>query len=304
MIRVRVETGIIDPGDLGLLFEPLGQFQCILGVPGHSQMQRLEPLEEQEGVERRHAASHVTKELGSGFDDVRQRAEGFDVFDAVIARVRLSQFRILSVRPVEFSRIDNRPTDTGPVPADELRAAMHDNIDAMLDRPQEYRCRNRIVADDRYLVFVGDIRYLVVPQYVVFGITDGFDVDQARIVFDRFGEVFRISRIHKSDFDTKLGECVAEKCHGPAVERIRGDDMTAGPANVEDAHVDRGLARTQRQTAHPAFQSRQPLLEHVGRRIHQSRINISEFLQRKQIRRMVRIPECVTGRLIDRDCSA
>ena len=59
VISMRFEPGVVHPVDLRLLLEPLRQRQRILRVPCHAQVQRLDPLQEQEGIERGHAATHI-----------------------------------------------------------------------------------------------------------------------------------------------------------------------------------------------------------------------------------------------------
>ena len=304
VVRVRFESRVVHPGYLRLFFEPLCQLQRVLGVPWHTQMQRFEPLQKQKRVERRHTTAHITEELGPGFDDVRQLADGLDVFYAVIARVRFSHFRVTAVRPVEFTRIDNRAADACAVPADEFRAAMNDNVDAVFEGPEKNRRGNSIVANHRHTVFMSYLGDLIILQDVILWIADGLDINQPGIVFYRPGKILRILRIDKSHFNAKFGESMAKERHRPAVKRIRGHNMTAGTANVKDAHIYRRLARTECQAAHSAFQGRQPLFQHVRRRIHQPGIDIAEFLQREKIGCVVRILKYVAGRLINRYGSA
>jgi len=46
MIWVGFEAGVVNPGDLGLLFEPLRQGQGVFAVPWHTQVQGFEALDE------------------------------------------------------------------------------------------------------------------------------------------------------------------------------------------------------------------------------------------------------------------
>ena len=56
-------------------------------------MQRLNSLQEQKRVKRRHTRTHIPQELHPRLEDIRQIAEALDIFDTVITRVRLGQFR-------------------------------------------------------------------------------------------------------------------------------------------------------------------------------------------------------------------
>ena len=76
--------------------------------------------------------------------------------------------------------------------------------------------------------------------------------------------------------------------------------MTARTANVKNADIYSRLARAECQAAHSAFQGRQPLFQHVRRRIHQPGVDIAEFLQSEEIGGMIRILKNIAGRLINR----
>ena len=97
---------------------------------------------------------------------------------------------------------------------------------------------------------------------------------------------------------------MAKERNGAAVERVRGDDMAAGAADVEDAHVDGRLAGTQGQPADASFHGGQSLLQHVRRRIHQPCVDVAELLQRKQPARVSRVFEAIARCLIDRQRTA
>jgi len=59
------------------------------------------------------------------------------------------------------------------------------------------------------------------------------------------------------------------------------------------------MARTNRQGSHTPLQGSNPLLKNIGGWIHNPRVNIPEFLQGEKIRRMFRILEKVSARLIN-----
>jgi hypothetical protein len=45
---------------------------------------------------------------------------------------------------------------------------------------------------------------------------------------------------------------------------------------------------------------RDALLEHVVGRVHDARVDVAEFLEREQVRRVIGVLELVRGRLVDR----
>ena len=120
-----------------MFFEPLGQLQCVFAVAGHTQMQRLDSLQKQKRVKWRHTRAHIAQQLDPCLEDIREIAEGFDVFEAVVARVRLGKFGEFAVCPVEIAGIDDNAADACAVAADELCAAMNNNIDAVFNRPEQ-----------------------------------------------------------------------------------------------------------------------------------------------------------------------
>ena len=73
--------------------------------------------------------------------------------------------------------------------ADEFRAAIYDDIDSVIDRPEQDWCHYRVVADDGHAVFMCDLGDLFVFEDIVLGVAEAFDVYQACVVFDGLGEV-------------------------------------------------------------------------------------------------------------------
>ncbi len=73
MARVGVEARVADPCDLGPLLQPLGDRQCVLAVTLDPQRERLEALEEQEGVERAERRPEIAETLDPQLEDERQR---------------------------------------------------------------------------------------------------------------------------------------------------------------------------------------------------------------------------------------
>ena len=92
----RLEARERDPLDLVARLEPLGDGLRVLRVALHAQAQRLEPLEEQERVERRDRGADVALVLQPGLEDVLrgpQRLGQLREHEAVVARVGLGEVR-------------------------------------------------------------------------------------------------------------------------------------------------------------------------------------------------------------------
>ena len=92
-----------------------------------------------------------------------------------------------------------------------------------------------------------------------------------------------------------------EQLVGSAVEVVGRHDLVAQPRDREQGVRDRRLSRRDAQRAGSAFDRGDPLFEDVRRRVHQPRVDVAEFLQREQIRGVLRALEHVRGGLVDRD---
>ena len=91
--RVRLEARVVDPRDALVPLEVPGDGERVRRVPLHPQRQRLEALQEEERVERRHRRAGVPQQHRPDAADVRRRAERVAPDDAVVGRVRLRQAR-------------------------------------------------------------------------------------------------------------------------------------------------------------------------------------------------------------------
>src|SRR3990170_3018928 len=67
--RVRLEARVTDPAHLRSDLEPPRHRERVLAVPGDAQGQRLQALEEQEGVERAEGSADVAQALNSQLEN-------------------------------------------------------------------------------------------------------------------------------------------------------------------------------------------------------------------------------------------
>ncbi|GMA89205.1 hypothetical protein GCM10025868_44550 [Angustibacter aerolatus] len=70
--RAALEAGVRDPLDLVATLEPGGDGLGVGDVPLDAQAERLDPLREQEAVERRDRRSEVAQRLHARLEDVRE----------------------------------------------------------------------------------------------------------------------------------------------------------------------------------------------------------------------------------------
>ncbi len=146
----------------------------------------------------------------------------------------------------------------------------------------------------RQLFHVGDVELRIAQR---------LGVQRLRLRPDGFAQPVEVIGIDELHRDAQLGQRVVKKVVRSAVQRRRRNDVISRRSQRGDDQCLRRLSRRQRQSRHTAFQGRDALLKHVGRRIHDARINVAELLQRKQSRRMVGIVEYVRRRLVNRHSS-
>src|SRR6266540_5533866 len=131
VVRVRLEAGVGDPRDLGVVLEPLRERERVLAVPLDAEGERLDPLQEEERVERRERGADVAEPLDARADDeldVAERPlwpEHVVVDEAVVAGRRVREARKLAARaPAEFAGVDDYAAEGGAVAADPLRRGL------------------------------------------------------------------------------------------------------------------------------------------------------------------------------------
>jgi hypothetical protein len=90
------------------------------------------------------------------------------------------------------------------VAADELGGAVRDDVRAPLDRAEQVRRRQRVVDQQRYIVFLCDRRHFLNREHGDVRIAERFTVDQFGVGADCLFECGRIARIDEGDFDAEL----------------------------------------------------------------------------------------------------
>ena len=96
------------------------------------------------------------------------------------------------------------------------------------------------------------------------------------------------------------GKRVREQVVGAAVERGGADHVLAGLGDGLKRVGDGRLTGGQRQRADPALECRDALLEHVGGRVHDARVDVARDLQVEEVRAVLGVVERVGGGLVDR----
>ncbi len=162
----------------------------------------------------------------------------------------------------------------------------------MLERPGEDR-RRGVVDDQRNAERATDRRDLRDGEGDELRIGQRFGIIGACLGVGGAAEIFRIGRIHKSHLDALVLERVGEQVPSAAVKVGRRNDVVASVGDVLQRERRRGLAARHRQRGDAAFERGDALLEHVVGRVHDAGVDVAEFPQPEQVRRVVGVLELV-----------
>ena len=191
----------------------------VFNVTDHAQRQRLEPLQEEKGVERTHRRAEIAQRLGPQLHQIAVGAERLVELQTVIRRRGIGDHRKAPVRPVERSRLHDHPADARAMAADEFGRGVDDDVGAPFDRAAEIGRGEGVVDDQRKPMIVGQGRQRRDIQDVSAGIADGLPVKGLGVLADRRLPGIRIVGIDPGQADGHLAQHVLELVHGPAVER-------------------------------------------------------------------------------------
>ena len=114
------------------------------------------------------------------------------------------------------------------------------------------------------------------------GIANGLDKDRLGAVIDPLAEALGIVALDEPDVDAEARECNLELVVGAAVEVAGRDDVVARLSERGERDELSRLPARDGEGGDTTLQGRDPLLEHIGRRVHQPRVDVAELLQREQ----------------------
>uniref|UniRef100_A0A0N4ZJU5 NAD-specific glutamate dehydrogenase n=1 Tax=Parastrongyloides trichosuri TaxID=131310 RepID=A0A0N4ZJU5_PARTI len=126
--RMVFQSGVVDPFHLGVGLQPLGDGGRVLDVTVHAQGQGLQPLQDQEAVERRQRRAGVAQRHHARAADEGRRAKRLGVDHAVVAHfglVQAAEARLV-LGPGEVSAVHDGAADRGAVAADVFGQGVDD----------------------------------------------------------------------------------------------------------------------------------------------------------------------------------
>ncbi|MFM1943842.1 MAG: hypothetical protein RI897_2824 [Verrucomicrobiota bacterium] len=303
---VVFQAGVIDPGDLGVLFEPAGYFEGIAGVLLLAEWEGFESLEELERVEGAEGHAGVAQPLDAEFDDEGDISEAGEVaedvpeFQAMVAGIGFGEFGELAIAVVEFTAVDHDATDGGAVTADVFGGGGGEDIGAVFEGADEADA-DRVIDHEGDAGVVGDFGEGFEVGDIEFRVADGFAVDGAGFGGDGLAEGVEVAGVDEIHRAAEFGHGVVEELVGAAVEVIGGDDFITDLGDIEDSERGCGLAGGDSEGTGASFERGDALFEDIGGGVHDAGVDIPELLEGEKIGGVVAIFENVGRGLVDGD---
>ena len=294
------QARVVHLGHLRVVLQEVHHLQRVLHVALHAQRERLQPLNEQEGVERRQARALVPHERRAKLDDVGQIPHRVGENHAMVGGVGLRQAgEFAAGRPVELSTVHNHTAHGCAVSANELRRRVDYDIRAVLNGPQKVGCGKGVIHDEGNAVPVRHRRDSLQIDHIRVGVAQRLGVEQFRVGLDSRIEVSGVGRVNECRDDALLRQCVGKKVIGPAVEICGGDDVVSSDGNVLHGVGDGRRAGGSRQCRSAALQRCDALFKNVVGGVHQTGVDVAGNGETKASRRRRGVLEHIGGGGID-----
>ena len=169
----------------------------------------------------------------------------------------------------------------------------------MIERTHEQR-GSCVVHDQRHAEGPADRRDFGDRECDQFRVRQRFGVIGSGAIVGGASERLGIIRIDEPRFDPLVLQCVGEQVPGATIEVGRADDIVARARQILHRERRRRLAGPQGEGRHAALDRREPLLQNVVGRVHDPGVNVPEFLQGEQVRRVLGAVELIGRGLVDR----
>ena len=274
----------------------------VLRVALQTQGQRLHALQEQEGIEGRNRRARVAQENRADVGDERRWADRVRKGHAMVARIRISNRRIMPARlPVELAGIDDNAAERRAVTADELRRGMHNDVRAVLNRANQVGRAERVVNHQRKAVPMGDFRNCVDVGNIAVRVAEGFQINRAGVALDGVLDLGEVVRIHERRGDAEMRQGMLQQVVTAAVNRLLRDDVAAILRQRLNRVVNRRRTGCQRKRRNAALQRRNALFQHILRGVGQSAVDIARICQTETCGGMGGVLKDVGRGLINRD---
>ena len=309
MIRAVGESGVVAPSDAVISGEKLGCFLGVLTDPSHAEMEGFDTLDRLPGVEGGLAGANVAEELQAHLHDEgdvgvtgrREGLEGVPVHQAMVRGVGLGESGKAVGAPVEVPAVDHDAADGGAVATEVFGGGVDNDVGAPLEGTIEDRGERSVIDDERDAGFLCDGGYFLHRENIERRIAETFAEEGFGVGLEGAFEGVGIGGVDEVHLDTQFRQRVVEEIVGSSVELGDGDDVIPAAGDIEDGVGDGGLARGVGEGARATFEGGHTLLEHIGGRIHDPGVDVTELFEAKEIGGVFGIPEHITGGLIKGD---
>ena len=301
MIGVVREPRVAHPAHPRVVLQVARHRERVLAVPVHAHRQRLDPLQDEEGVEGRDRRAHVPQRHHPRAADEGRGPEGLRVDHAVVGGVRLAHAReaLPVLGPGEAAAVDDGAPERGAVSAHVLGEGVHHHVRAVLEGPAEVGRGHRVVHDERDAARVRHLGERPEVDHVARGVADRLAEDGLRAPVDEPPDARDVPVVREARLDPEAREGVREEVVGAAVELRGRDDVVARLGEGEEGIGDRGHPRGHRERPHSPLHLRHALLEHRGGGIHDARVDVARDLEIEEVGPVLGVVEGVGGGLVD-----
>ena len=184
--------------------------------------------------------------------------------------------------------------------AEEFGQRMHDDIGAVVDRPQQDRRGNGVVDDERNAVPRGDGGQRFDVADIAGRVADAFAKDAAGAVVDELFDGVGLVGFGKAHGDALARQNVAEQRVGRAVKLRHRNDIGAHRGEIEHRIIQRRLTGARAQRVDAAFQQGDAAFQHGDRRIADAAVAMAFDFKVEQRGAVIGAVEFVGDGLIDR----
>src|SRR5262245_44713269 len=221
VVRAIGQAWVTHPGHKTVLVQPCGNGHGVLHMALHTQGQRLQALQKQEGVKGAETGTEIAHHFHTRFHDKGKIAKRFPVAHAVVAWRRLDHFWEDAIVPGKSPAIDDDATDAGAVSANEFRGRVHDDVRPMLAGPAQVGRGKGIINNEWELMLVRNVRHSLDVEHVSLGIADSLPIEEFGFRRDSATKILRISRIDKVHLNAKAPKRQGKLIVRTAIEGAR-----------------------------------------------------------------------------------
>ena len=237
IVLVGRQAGIIDPGDLLVALQVLGDLLRVFAVSGHADRQGLEPQVQEIGVHGGLDGAQVAHQLGGRLGDVGALLpEPLRIGDPVIGFIRCGQAGELvrMCHPVKVSAVDDAAAHGRVVAVHIFGRRMDHDVSAPLEGPAVDGRREGVVDDQRHAVGMRGLCEALDVKDDQGRVGDGLAEDRLGLRAEgRLQLLVGAVGVHEGKVDAHAAHGDIEEVEGSAVDRGGDDNMVAASGQVK-----------------------------------------------------------------------